>query len=215
MRTQRLDYRSARHLAGRVAAHLVGNCKQPSATVGRILVVTPDETSLGGGGKQGEAWKERGAMTSPNRLKLPGLKPKDLCGIPWRVAFALQADGWFLRSDITLVNWPQNDYWLGDLVTASPAQRPALLRDAKQLSLSFLYWMQTEAGLKGLRVREDIVGTDDGLAKYPYIRESRRIRAEFTVCEQHVGTEARIAETGLPIDRVTAAPFADSVRARS
>jgi len=30
----------------------------------------------------------------------PGLKPKDLCGIPWRLAFALQADGWWLRSDI-------------------------------------------------------------------------------------------------------------------
>ena len=30
----------------------------------------------------------------------PGLKPKDLCGIPWRVALALQADGWTLRSDI-------------------------------------------------------------------------------------------------------------------
>jgi DNA modification methylase len=31
---------------------------------------------------------------------VPGLKPKDLVGIPWRVAFALQADGWWLRSDI-------------------------------------------------------------------------------------------------------------------
>ena len=30
----------------------------------------------------------------------PGLKAKDLCGIPWRVAFALQADGWYLRSDL-------------------------------------------------------------------------------------------------------------------
>jgi DNA modification methylase len=30
----------------------------------------------------------------------PGLKPKDLVGVPWRVAFALQADGWYLRSDI-------------------------------------------------------------------------------------------------------------------
>ncbi|MBX3219179.1 MAG: site-specific DNA-methyltransferase [Labilithrix sp.] len=29
-----------------------------------------------------------------------GLKPKDLIGLPWRIAFALQADGWFLRSDI-------------------------------------------------------------------------------------------------------------------
>ena len=35
-----------------------------------------------------------------NRIDLPGLKPKDLVGIPWRVAFALQADGWYLRSDI-------------------------------------------------------------------------------------------------------------------
>lgn len=31
---------------------------------------------------------------------VPALKPKDACGIPWRVAFALQADGWTLRSDI-------------------------------------------------------------------------------------------------------------------
>lgn len=31
---------------------------------------------------------------------LDGLKPKDLCGIPWRVAFALQSDGWYLRSEI-------------------------------------------------------------------------------------------------------------------
>ena len=33
-------------------------------------------------------------------LKSAGLKPKDLVGIPWRVAFALQADGWYLRQDI-------------------------------------------------------------------------------------------------------------------
>lgn len=34
------------------------------------------------------------------RDQTPPLKPKDLVGIPWRVAFALQADGWYLRSDI-------------------------------------------------------------------------------------------------------------------
>jgi DNA modification methylase len=33
-------------------------------------------------------------------IETPGLKPKDLCGIPWRVALALQADGWWLRQDI-------------------------------------------------------------------------------------------------------------------
>ena len=39
-------------------------------------------------------------MTQPNRMPLAGLKPKDLVGMPWRVAFALQADGWYLRQDI-------------------------------------------------------------------------------------------------------------------
>lgn len=122
------------------------------------------------------------------------------------------------QSDITLVNWPQNDYWGGDLVTAPPEQLSELLRRAKQLSLSLLYWMQTEAprpnggyGWKGLRLRKDVVGTEDGLAASPYIRESRRIRAEFTVREQHVGTELRMKQTGKSLDEVTAEKFPDSV----
>jgi site-specific DNA-methyltransferase (cytosine-N4-specific) len=41
-----------------------------------------------------------GPMAQPNRLPIPGLKPKDLVGMPWRVAFALQAAGWYLRSEI-------------------------------------------------------------------------------------------------------------------
>jgi hypothetical protein len=91
-------------------------------------------------------------------------------------------------SDITLVNWPQNDYWLGNLCEVSELEAARHVARAKQLSLSLLYWMQTDGGWKGLRLRNDIVGTEDGLAKYPYIRESRRIQAEFTVVEQEVGT---------------------------
>jgi hypothetical protein len=101
-------------------------------------------------------------------------------------------------SDITLVNWPQNDYWLGPIVGVSEEERQRHLRGAQQLSLSFLYWMQTEAprldggaGYRGLRLRPDVVGTPHGLAKHVYVRESRRIQAEFTVLEQHVGVEAR------------------------
>jgi hypothetical protein len=94
-------------------------------------------------------------------------------------------------AEISLVNWPQNDYWLGNLHEVSEEEAARHLRRAKQLSLSLLYWMQTEAGWKGLRLRPDIVDTQDGLAKYPYIRESRRIQAEFTVLEQHVGAQAR------------------------
>jgi hypothetical protein len=121
-------------------------------------------------------------------------------------------------SGTTLVNWPQNDYWLGPLVgaTVTPAEAERHVARAKQLSLSLLYWLQTECpradgnvGWKGLRLRPDLVGTEDGLAKAPYVRESRRIEAELTVVEQHVGTEARrqIKKSG----SVQAESFADSV----
>ncbi|RAV16047.1 FAD-dependent oxidoreductase [Paenibacillus contaminans] len=96
-------------------------------------------------------------------------------------------------SDITIINWPQNDYFIGPVIDVGEEERTRHLEQAKQLSLSLLYWMQTEAprpdgkiGYPGLRLRKDVVGTEDGLAKYPYIRESRRICAEFTVLEQHV-----------------------------
>ncbi len=121
-------------------------------------------------------------------------------------------------SDICLVNWPQIDYWLGNLCEVNEEEAAQHLARAKQLSLSLLYWMQTEAprpdggtGWPGLRLRPDIVGTEDGLAKYPYIRESRRIKAEFTVTENHVGKEARMALTGHAPDEVRAEPFPDSV----
>ncbi|MFG6117927.1 FAD-dependent oxidoreductase [Thalassobacillus sp. B23F22_16] len=95
-------------------------------------------------------------------------------------------------SDIIMVNWPQIDYWLGPVIDVSEEEREKHLEGAKQLSLSFLYWMQTEAprpdggkGYPGLRLRKDIVDSEDGMAE-PYIRESRRIEGLFTVKEQHV-----------------------------
>ena len=45
-------------------------------------------------GKRGLTYAEK------KPIPPPGLKAKDLVGIPWRVAFALQADGWYLRQDI-------------------------------------------------------------------------------------------------------------------
>lgn len=121
-------------------------------------------------------------------------------------------------SDITLVNWFQNDYWLGNLIDVPPAEATAHVERAKQLSLSLLYWLQTQAprldggtGFRGLRLRKDIVGTFDGLAKYPYVRESRRIKAEFTVLEQHVSTDFRMALTGKSREQVTAESFSDSI----
>ena len=65
----------------------------------------PAETLAGGkGGKTAEGAnvnRDRHDGYNPTRNASGiGLKPKDLIGIPWRVAFALQADGWYLRQDI-------------------------------------------------------------------------------------------------------------------
>jgi hypothetical protein len=115
------------------------------------------------------------------------------------------------ESDISLVNWPQIDYWLGPIVGVSKQEKEKHLEACKQLSLSFLYWMQTEAprhdggtGYPELRLRKDLLDTEDGLAKAVYVRESRRIQAEFTVLEEHLGVEQRAKHKG-------AQQFKDSV----
>lgn len=52
--------------------------------------------------KDATLWLNLGDAYAANAAHVPsGLKPKDLIGLPWRVAFALQADGWWLRSEIT------------------------------------------------------------------------------------------------------------------
>ncbi len=133
-----------------------------------------------------------------------------------RIAYKPYHEEGTYPSDITLVNWPQNDFMLNNIYEVTSEEKRHHLHQAMQLSLSLLYWMQTEApradggvGWPGLRLRKDILGTEHGLAKYPYIRESRRIKAEFTVLEQHVGREARMKYTEK--DKVSAPDFPDSV----
>ncbi|NOT60691.1 MAG: FAD-dependent oxidoreductase, partial [Acidobacteria bacterium] len=92
-----------------------------------------------------------------------------------------------LASDLCLVNWPQTDYLLGDLADCDEIEREKHLAAAREQSRSLVYWLQTEAsrpdggaGWRGLKLRGDVTGSSDGLAKMPYIREPRRIKAEFT-----------------------------------
>jgi len=108
-------------------------------------------------------------------------------------------------NDISLINWGQNDYHRGPLhgkdengIELSAEESAKHLAAAKQLTLSLLYWLQTEAphpdgkvGWPGLKLCPDVTGTDDGIAKRPYIRESRRIQAETTIFEQDVSKPAR------------------------
>lgn len=100
------------------------------------------------------------------------------------------------RSDITIVNWPMIDYFERPVIDVpDPA---AEIERARELSRSVFYWLQTEAprpdggtGFPGLRLRGDVTGSADGLAQAPYIRESRRIRAERTVVEQDLSLAVR------------------------
>ncbi|MFA7229793.1 MAG: FAD-dependent oxidoreductase [Victivallaceae bacterium] len=101
--------------------------------------------------------------------------------------------------EVTLINWPQNDYFNGNIIDKPEAEVQKHLNAAKELSLSLLYWMQTEAprpdggtGYPGLYTRPDITGNENGLAKYPYFRESRRICALFTVTEFDVSKELQL-----------------------
>ena len=139
----------------------------------------------------------RTRMIFEGRSVRRGRDPSDLWHFR-RIFYRKHYPGGLYPSDITLVNWPQIDYWLGPIVGVSEEERSRHLHGAKQLSLSFLYWLQTEAprhdggqGYSGLRLRRDVVSTSDGLAKHVYVRESRRIQAEFTVLEQHIGVEMR------------------------
>lgn len=83
-----------------------------------------------------------------------------------------------------MINWPidGNDYY-AQTIEASPEERAAALSRAKNFTLGFVYFLQTELGLRNLGIADDEFPTDDGLPMIPYYRESRRIEGEvmFTV----------------------------------
>lgn len=124
-------------------------------------------------------------------------------------------------TDVCLVNWVQMDYWKLPLLGVDEATQRKAYAESRELSRSLLYWMQTMAprvdggiGFPGLKLRGSELGTTDGLAMAPYIREPRRLLARTVVHEGHIGTQQRRAEEK-PNQDVSplgcAEPFADSV----
>jgi hypothetical protein len=112
--------------------------------------------------------------------------------------------------DVTMMNWPGNDYRDASILDRPARAVAGALQDAKRVSLGFLHWLQTEAPATGdrrgapeLMLRPDVMGSADGLSKHPYIREARRIRALTTIVGQDV------ASTHQPGPR--ARHFADSL----
>jgi len=134
-----------------------------------------------GGGKQGERWAGYrgnhdkdpkasgiGPMTQANRLPQPALKPKNLVGVPWRVAFALQADGWYLRSDI---------------IWAKPNPMPESVRDRPTKAHEYVFLLS-----KGARYFYDV----DAIAE-PSIHagEYRKSNGNDDMCSGYDGHRTR------------------------
>lgn len=91
--------------------------------------------------------------------------------------------------ELALMNWPRQDYAAESVLDRDPADAARALQAAKQTSIAFLYWLQHDQKHPELALRADVMGTADGLSKYPYIRESRRLRAKGRVVEQDIGDE--------------------------
>ena len=115
--------------------------------------------------------------------------------------------------DLLEVNWGSNDYYDRTIIDVTPEERAQSLKEAKELALGFLYYLWYElprdpkdprldpadeknwsidpatgknTGYSNLKLRPDVLDTEDGLSKYPYIRESRRVRPLFTIRQQDV-----------------------------
>jgi hypothetical protein len=121
---------------------------------------------------------------------------------------ALLDPGGKLR-DIAMINWNSNDYHDAAIIDVSPDDAARALDAARRLSLSFLYWMQTEMerddggrGYPEMRLVPEVMGTADGLSKAPYIRESRRIIALKRIVADDILAAGR--------ETARAAPFDDS-----
>jgi site-specific DNA-methyltransferase (cytosine-N4-specific) len=106
--------------------------------------------------------RKRGGVGEGTNVRPPaveGLKPKDLAGIPWSVASALRADGWWLRADII--------WWKRNAMPASVADRPTTAHEyVFLLSKRPMYFYDAEAvkepSVQPDRVRSDRVGGANG-----------------------------------------------------
>ena len=126
-------------------------------------------------GKQNEA-VDAGSFprSQPNRMPIAGLKPKDLIGIPWRVAFALQAAGWWLRSDI---------------IWAKPNCMPESVQDRPTRSHEYIFLLS-----KSERYYYDAAAIREPFQTDP--RENYPARAKITGRENQEAAAARGNDRG-------------------
>jgi DNA modification methylase len=116
----------------------------------------PKLANLSRVGKSGN--KNHPASDHERRPFAPGLKPKDLIGIPWRVAFALQADGWYLRQDI---------------IWAKPNPMPESVRDRCTKAHEYLFLLS-----KGPRYHFDAEAIAEAVAPATVARLAQDVESQ-------------------------------------
>lgn len=103
-----------------------------------------------------------------------------------------------------MINWPiyGNDYYV-NAVEMDREQRNEAFAQAKNFTLSFIYFIQTQLGMRNLGIADDVFPTEDGLPFFPYHRESRRIVGEafFTMdaAADPYGFEKPYYRTGIAV----------------
>ncbi len=137
-----------------------------------------------------------------------------------RLIAAANFVGKMVPREVSMINWPANDFYGPALLSDDADQQARALRQAKITSLGFAYWLQNDAprdpptrnvrpnskrpdhrpqseaslelpmadskGYPDLELVTSALGSKDGLSQFPYIRESRRIKALKTVKEQDI-----------------------------
>ena len=103
-----------------------------------------------------------------------------------------------------MIKWPieGNDFY-ANAIDQPEAVRDSLYREAKDFTLGFIYYIQTEYGMKNLGIADDEFPTEDGLPFIPYHRESRRIEGEvlFTIDDaaSPYSREQKLYRTGIAV----------------
>jgi DNA modification methylase len=178
----------------------------------------------GGRPEKGKGWAEYDIQRTKVERR-DGLKPKDLVGIPWRVAFALQADGWYLRSDIiwskpnpmpeSVTDRPTKAHEYLFLLSKSPRYYydADAVREAASQPFGTPEWTGDQVKNRAVRGDRGYLGSNQGL---PY----RNLRSVWTIATQpypgaHFATFPRALvepciKAGSPEGGVVLDPFAGS-----
>lgn len=111
-----------------------------------------------------------------------------------RIIDASQFGPGAFASDFSMINWSSNDVCDARLLSNDPTETARAMQHARQVSIGFAWWIAHEAprddgrgkGYRNISVVGDAMGSVDGLSQFPYVRESRRMRALRTIREQDI-----------------------------